>query len=465
MLNNVLALASARFFAYAIGRAELTSCREESEDVQRWFNAAFSVHLILPIVLVAVGYPIGIYAIHHWFVIPPDRVIACIWVFRLSMLSLFVMVASVPFISMYKAHQLISELAFWGVFQMIILLFLTHHLLFVRGDRLVCYSMMIVVPGIMVQVVQVARALWTFRTCRIRLSMLFDRTRICKLFKYAFWELFSCGGDIARSNGTAFIVNRFFGPSMNASYSITLHVASHTGSFTTALLGAMAPAVTADEGAKRTERAIALAFRSGKFAVLLTALFAIPLAIEIDEVLKLWLVTPPEGTAVLCKCLLFAMICHKLGIGQHLMISAKGRIGVFNFVLGITSVATLFIVYAFVKAGWGAFGIGLSFVISYSLLSIERALFGSRLCGMSVRFWFLRSVLPLVFLVAIAFFAGMAVKSFFPPSIFRILFVSFSTSAVTFVCSFLFILDSEERQYIMTRIASNAKHLCIGRRY
>ena len=452
VFNNVLGLAVSRFLAYAIGKSGVKSWREECEDVQRWFNAALSIHLILPAVLVAIGYPVGSYAIRHWFVIPPDRVDACIWVFRLSMASLFCTVASVPFISMYKAQQLISELAFWGVFQALLLLGLAYRLLFVQGDRLVCYSMMLVIPGIAVQLAQMFRAWRTFGDCRVRPSMMFDRARILPLFRYAFWELFSCGGDIARKNGTAFIINRFFGPAMNASYSITLHISAHTGSFTSALLGAMAPAVTTAEGAKNSGSAVALAFRSGKFAVLLTAIFAVPLVVEIDEVLRIWLETPPDGTATLCRCLLCALICHKLGIGQHLMVAAKGRIGLFNFVLGITSLSTLVFVYAFVKAGWGALGIGLSFVISYSLLSLERAIFGWRLCGMSLRHWCFRIVAPLLAVVVLAFLAGFAVQGAAPASVWRILAVGLATTTSLATGSILFVLDNEERRFAVAWI-------------
>lgn len=452
VFNNVLGLAASRFFAYAIGKSGTKDWHEESEDVQRWFNAALSIHLVMPVVLIAMGYPFGAYAIRHWFVIPPERIGACLWVFRLSMASLFCTVASVPFISMYKAHQLISELAFWGVFQALLLLGLVYRLLFVQGDRLVCYSMMLVIPGIAVQLAQMFRAWRTFGACRVRPSMMFDRARILPLFRYAFWELFSCGGDIARKNGTAFIINRFFGPAMNASYSITLHVSAHTGTFTSALLGAMAPAVTTAEGAKNSGSAVALAFRSGKFAVLLTALFAIPLVVEIDEVLRIWLETPPDGTATLCRCLLCALICHKLGIGQHLMVAAKGRIGLFNFVLGITSLSTLVFVYAFVKAGWGPLGIGLSFVISYSLLSLERAVFGWRLCGMSLRHWCFRIVIPLLAVVVLAFLAGFAVQGAASASVWRLLAVGVTTTAVLAAGAVLFVLDGGERRFAATRL-------------
>lgn len=58
--------------------------KKACEDLKRWFNTALGIHIVLPLLAVIIGYPIGVHAIDHWLVIPPDRVAACVWVFRFT---------------------------------------------------------------------------------------------------------------------------------------------------------------------------------------------------------------------------------------------------------------------------------------------------------------------------------------------------------------------------------------------
>ena len=97
-LNLVFASANSRFYAYAIGQAKkLESSSGGLEECSRWFSLAVAIHLVVPAFLVSTGYPIGIWAVRHYLVIPPERMESCIWVFRFGCISCFVGMAKVPF--------------------------------------------------------------------------------------------------------------------------------------------------------------------------------------------------------------------------------------------------------------------------------------------------------------------------------------------------------------------------------
>ena len=70
MLNGILSSAVSRHYAYSIGVAKKYKGCNGLDDSIRWFNTALFVHTALPIVLVSVGYPFGIYALNHWLVVP-----------------------------------------------------------------------------------------------------------------------------------------------------------------------------------------------------------------------------------------------------------------------------------------------------------------------------------------------------------------------------------------------------------
>ena len=96
--NGLMAAAVGRFYAFSVGQAKVAGTQGEGLEVCRqWFNTAVLIHTAVPLVLIAVGYPVGMWAVESFLTIPPERVEACRWVFRFVCLSCFVAMVNVPF--------------------------------------------------------------------------------------------------------------------------------------------------------------------------------------------------------------------------------------------------------------------------------------------------------------------------------------------------------------------------------
>ena len=65
-LNNGLQMGVARFFAFSIGKGENLDVLHAQREMKYWFSTAFSIHLLLPFILVVVGWPLGEYAIQQF---------------------------------------------------------------------------------------------------------------------------------------------------------------------------------------------------------------------------------------------------------------------------------------------------------------------------------------------------------------------------------------------------------------
>lgn len=449
LLNGIMSAAVSRYYAYSIGGALNENTEDGQDEIVRWFNAAFSIHAILPTLLVAIGYPIGCYAIRHWLVIPPERIAACIWVFRLALVAAFVNMISVPYLAMYRAKQLIAELSFWGMLTTIVTFVCAYLLLSWDGDRLVAYAAYMTFLPAAITLIQVCRAHSQFGVCKLRLIYLFQWSYIKRLFVFAFGEFFGWVGGAIRDHGMPFLINVNFGAGMNAAYAIGNQVSAQTVSLSSAMIGALMPAVTTAEGAGDHEKAMRLSFCSIKFGVLLILVFCIPLILEIDEVLRLWLVNPPEQTAMICRCVLLALVCHKLGWGHHLAILAKGKIVAYQMTLGVTGACGLLVAWCLVHMGLGMFGIGLSFVLIYTIMTVERVVFAQYICGMSIRYWTLHIVLPLCLTMFCAMVVGAFVIAIMPPCFIRVCVTSAASLLVLLGTSWFLVCNCEERVFLV----------------
>ena len=448
LINGILAGTVARFYAYAIGKRQRQNAEDGAESMQRWFNAAFSIHAFLPLALMAAVYPSGVYALKHWLVIPPERMDACIWVFRMVLFAACVNVLSVPYVAMYRAKQLIAELSAWEILRTVLMFVFTYMLLDMDCDRLVAYGAFMTATPSAICVMQMIRARLAFDGCVIKTGFLFSWKHLKPMFAYAFGDLFGSLGSVVRDNGTAFLINLNFGPAMNASFGISNQVAAHTSALSSAMIGAIVPAVTTAEGSGDHEHAVRLAYRSIKFGVALVLVFCIPLIIEMDEVLRLWLVEPPECTGMLCRCMLAAFVCHKLGWGHQLAIMAKGRVVAAQLALGTTAALGVALSWIFFKLGLGAWSVGVSYIAVFSAMTLERAFFARKLCGMAICPWLREIVAPLVLVALAAGLAACVPSATMEASVYRVCL----TSAVAGVCLaaglWFFVFDAAEKCFI-----------------
>lgn len=452
-LNGVLGGAVGRYYAYAIGEAVGMDAVDARRHLSRWFNAAITIHTVLPLILCSVGIPLGLYAIDHCLVVPEGRGFASKLVFSMSLFCAFINMVSVPYISMYRARQLIAELSVWGVAQTTMLFVGAYALRFVNSDRLVAYAAMTAfIPGGII-ICQILRARKLFAECHVDARCLFDWERIRKLFSYSFWEIFASGGDVVRAQGTAFLINRNFGTDVNASWVVSAQVSGHTTALSSALIGALTPALTtsAGEGNVGFERRLTFAIcRFGTFFILV---FSIPLIIDMDYVLRLWLVNPPPYALPLCRCMLIALACHKLGIGHHVAILAHGRVAPMLSTTGLISALTVFVVLLAIRMGYGAVGIGISFVISYFSLTIARVLFARFQLGFSVAEWLTCVFLPMLLVGGISATVGICVFVSVQESLLRTVLIGLMTFVVSASLGWRLVCTPAERGYVRSLIS------------
>ena len=289
ILETVMQVAVSRFYAFAIGKAQTLEKDAGSDEICRWFNVVLLIYTLLPVIVVIVGYPIGVYAIRRWLVIPADRMAACVYVFQCSLATTFITMISVPYIAMYTARQEIVELSLFGILRSLFNFVFAFSIIYVSFDRLRYSGTGAAIITLIILSLQMYRARKCFPECRLKVQYMFDKRRLKEIFSYFFWEIFSCTGNMTRQQGSAIVVNKYYGPSVNAALSIANSLSNQATALSNALNGALLPAVTTEEGAGERENMIRLAFRSCKFGALLILLFSIPLIVEIG-IFKLFLI-------------------------------------------------------------------------------------------------------------------------------------------------------------------------------
>jgi O-antigen/teichoic acid export membrane protein len=444
-LNSVMAGSAARYYAFSIGQDDTT-------EVNRWFNAALSMHIVLGAVLVLVGWQIGEYVIANFLTIPTDRLSMCLWVFRISLISAFVSMLSIPFVAMLTAKQHIAELAIWNMFYSLMVFLLAWFLTRAPGDRLLFYAVGMVGILVFVQLAQVFWAVAIFRECRIHYYQWLDKHRFKEIFSFASWSLIGNFGVLLRNQGSAILLNIQFGPRINAAYGIANQVSTQTDQLAAAMIGAFSPEITTSEGRGDRTRMLSLSQRASKLGTILVLLFTIPLMAEMEYVLKLWLVDPPLHTAMFCRLILATFIIDRLTVGNMMAVIAHGKIAAYQATVGTCMVLTLPLAWIFLKLGAPPTSVGVAFVITIIAVSAGRVFWARQLFGVSIGQWIRTVIVPCGIVTSAAILAALMPRLLLPTSFTRLVGVIVISIIVSLLTAWFFALDRIEREFFLQNL-------------
>ncbi len=386
-LVGLLSVAVGRFYAFSVGEARIAASAEEGlENCRKWFNTALLIFTTLPILFFVVGYPIVEYGLRHgWLVIPANRLEACVWVFRFLCFSSFVGMVTVPYNAMYTAKQYIAELTIYSFITTTLNVIVLYYMVSHPSVWLTKYAAWMALVSILPNLIIAFRATRLFPECHFNFKYLWSLERLKKLFSFAGWQLFGGLGSVFRAQGIAILVNKYFGPAVNAANTIGFSVATHCDVLAAGMMTAFSPAITNACGEKNLEKVRAMAFRCCKIGTLLTLLFALPLALEINEVLLLWLKAPPHYTSGLSLCVLAMVVIDKTAVGHMLAVNAQGKIALYQAVLGGSFILTLPIAWCFLLLGGNPYVVGYAMIITIFMCACGRVWFARKLTGLSAR--------------------------------------------------------------------------------
>ncbi len=444
--SATLAASSVRYFAYSIGKGD-------PDDTNRWFNAAQLLHALLAVVLIMGGWPIGEHIIRQVLTIPPDRMATSIYIFRLSLLSAFFIMFAIPTVAMFTAKQLIYEQAVIGIISSMLTFAFAFILISgVQGDRLVFYARYMVGITIFIQSLYMFRAVRIMSECRPVLHRLFDVTRWRMIIKFSAWHAINGIGYGASNQGISVLLNIFFGPKANAAYAIANQVSGQANQLSTAMVGALSPEITSVEGGGNRARMLLLSNRASKFSTLLALLFVVPVMIDMDYLLILWLKTPPEYAASFCRLILLAFLLDKITIGNEMAVNAVGEIGVLFGVTGLLRIITLPLGYLFVLGGGNAVHCVESIVVMNIAITVFRIFWLSRILKVNFREWVRDVAMKCIIATIVAMTLASAPFILLDPSIGRLALIVLMGAGGLLVISWKYSLSDSERKYIYENV-------------
>lgn len=439
--NSIMSSSASRHFSFELGR-------NIENDINKWFNTALSIHLILPIILILLGYPIGVYFIKNIFEIPINKIFDSLIILRISLLTAFVSMLSVPFIAMYIAKQKLIELAIIGFIYSVLTFLAAYFLLRIPGNKLIIHTILIATIQIFIYLIQIFRAFIFFPECKINLTYWFHNKRLVELTSFAFWNLFGNFGHLMRTQGLAFLTNIFFGTKGNAAYGISSNLSTQTSNLTNALSASINPEIIQSVGRGDKLNAIKLSFQSAKMGIYLILLLTIPMITEINYVLNLWLTIVPENAEILCILMIFVFMIEKTTLTHMTLLQAINKISMPQLIQGVIFSSSIIVAFIMIKLGFGIVSIGWSIIITMIISRINLIYWVRKYLYVSVKMWVKKILSPYIIIVILLLLLSYSLTIIMQPQFIRLVLnyvINFFIASLLFWNMFF---DDNEKEYL-----------------
>lgn len=437
ILNIALISTTYRYIAFEIGGGNLSG-------INKVFNISLVLHFILALVVVLLAETIGRYYIYNKLNVPFDRIDDAMFVFHFSVLAVVFSIFSIPFQALITAQEKFSVSAIIEIIFAILKLGIAIVLIYYIGNRLRIYAILM---AIIMAIPVILYLLYCYKKYKSIILWNFqrDKSKYKEMVGFSGWILLGASASIGQVQGAALIINLFFGTILNASFGLASSINTIVLVFARNLGQAAIPQITKSYSSGNTERTMQLVCYISKYSFFLMLLPALPILLETDFILKLWLKDVPEYTSIFCQLMIVNALVTCLGGGIPAVVQATGKIKYFQIIGSIISLLSLPISFLLFKYGHPSYSILIAYIVSAFINVIVSQILLKKLINFDVKTFMSISYLKIVYVVVLVsplFF----IRNLYPDNINRFIFLSIVSVIWFFVAVYIVGINKNERE-------------------
>lgn len=398
-LNSAMASATQRFLAFEIGKKDKIQLRNV-------FSMSINIHFLIAFIILIFAETVGLWFINTQLNIPAERMVAARWVYQFSILTLMVNMVSVPYNAMIIAHERMNVFAWISIAEVCLKLFIVFMLQWFGLDKLKFYAVLMFSVTILIRLIYGLYCNRKFNESRFRYY--WDKPLFKTLVCYAGWNLWGNAASVIMVQGVNILLNIFFGPVVNAARGIAFQVRGAVSQFVINFQMAMNPQIIKSFAANDLQYMHQLIFQGAKYSFFLLFALSLPILIEAEIILELWLKTIPEFTVIFTRLVIINILVDSISGPLMTAAQASGKIKLYQSVVGSLLILNLPVSYLFLKFGY----------------SPEITLYTSICISIIALFARLRIISPLV---------NLSISNYLRQVLFKIIPVAFMATIITYI--------------------------------
>lgn len=442
-LNSAMASATQRFLSFEMGK-------NNQVQLRRVFSMSVNIHAIIAGVILILAETIGLWFLNTQMNIPEARMSAANWIYQFAILSFIATVLSVPYNAAIIANERMNVYAYVSIIDVVLKLVIVYMLVLADFDKLKFYAVLTFAVTTLVWIIY---RIYCYRKfTETHYLKFWDKKLYSTLMNYAGWNLFGNVAGVAMGQGVNILLNIFFGPAVNAARGIAFQVNSAVNSFVLNFQTAMNPQIVKSFAAGDLTYMHQLIFRGARFSFYLIFALTLPVLLETEIILKLWLKTVPEYTIIFTRLVLLIVIVDSVSGPLMTAAQASGKIKLYQGIVGSMLFLILPISYIFLKLGFQPYIVLLIHLCMATLCFIVRLLIISPLVSLKKKDFVIKVGLNVIPVLLIASLIPVLFEYFMYQGYLKLFLVAVISLLSAIITIYTFGLQKEERLFFNNKI-------------
>lgn len=423
--------------------------RGDANQLRSVFSTSLQIHALIALVIIVLSETVGLWFLNEKLVIPEARMTAAMWVYQCSILSCAVSIMSTPYNAVIVAHEKMSAFAYISILDVSLKLLVVYLLVVLPFDKLIILSILTLLVQLFIRYIYTLYCHRHFPESYFQFR--FNKTLFKEMFGFAGWSFWGNLAAILYTQGLNMMLNIFFGPIVNAARGIAVQVQSAVQQFVGGFQTALNPQITKNYASNNLPQMHSLMFRSARFSFLLLFFLSLPVLMETNFILTLWLKTVPDDAVVFTQIMICISLIYTTANPCVIANQATGKVKIYQMVVGGILLLILPISYVVLKLGAPAYSVFIVHFCIESVAQFSRMYMLRNLIHLPLWQYMKNIYIPIVSTVAIAIILPLVVRLQFAEGWLRFLAVGFTCVLSVGASSYFIGFTKQERVFFLDK--------------
>lgn len=337
VFNTVMISSTYRFFAYELGKQNI-------KGVNDVFNISLIIHFSIALLVLILTESLGVYYIENILNIANNEIHDAIFILRFSSYSVILSIVSVPYESLITVQENFKIKAAIEVIRSILLFFIAWYIIDYSGNRVKFYVILVTFANLIPMVLFFIYCRFKYREL-IEWNFQKDIRKYKEILGFTGWLMFGTSAWIGQRQGSQLIINIFFGTTLNASLGVANQINRLLQVFARNLSQATIPQIMKSVGSSDNNRTKSLLVYVSKYTYFVMLVVALPVLLQTEFLLVLWLGNIPPYTVVFCQLTIIIALLENFSNGISAAIQGSGKVKLFMSLNSIISLISLPLAY------------------------------------------------------------------------------------------------------------------------
>ncbi len=445
IISSSLSTAISRFITFEIGSGD-------KERLKKIFSTSITIQIVIALIVTLLVEVIGIWFMDTEMQIPAERMNAARWVLHCSVLTFCINLLSVPYNACIIAHEHMSAFAYISILEAVIKLAICYAIMVSPIDKLIFYAILMLLLAVAIRIIYAVYCHRKFEESRAKNG--FDKSIFKEMIGFSGWSFFNNSAFILNNQGINMLMNVYFGVVVNAARGIAVQVENSVLQFVNSFTTAINPQITKSYANGDLQGMHKLVCRGARFSYFMILFIALPIIIEAEQILCMWLVEVPEHAVAFVQLSLIMGMCDCIGNTGYTACIATGKLKKYSLI--ITSIACLEFPLA-----WGFFATGaapeyayITYIAVKTTILFVRMFLLKNLVELKISMYVNQVLIPITLTTIVAIIIPFVAHTTITPGILRFS----ATTVLSIICvsaSVLYIgMSRDERSIVLKKCKS-----------